>query len=552
MNLRTFTICWLTILLLTISTAGARVIYVDDDSPGGDGSSWATALRYLQDALAVANANDEIRVARGIYVPDRSSVNPTGSGDRAAAFQLSETMAICGGYAGYGEPDPNVRDIEAYETILSGDLLGNDVVLSSAEDLQDEPTRNDNSYHVITADMMFATIFLSGLTVTAGHADDAEHPGPCGAGIYAEHIGLQILDCTFENNYALWAGAGIYCRHLDFMVGGSIGGCVFSGNSAGWGAAVFNDHVDEVMLEVKDCAFADNIAVQRGGAMVNYESDLNIVRCFFKNNTAGIEGGAMFNDHGDVRLTNCIISGNFAGENGGAISSEHLRVWLTNCTVVGNEAVEKGGGLFDYVDEDRRITNCIFRDNTAYEGPQMTIRGEVNAFIRHSCVQGGELDIYHDGAGSVHWADGNNTDADPCFANPGHWDTGTWVEGDYHLRSQAGRWDPNERRWTTDEVTSPCIDAGDPNSDWKAELWPHGKRVNMGAFGGTTQASMSLSNPGNVADIDVSDKVDYIDMRFLAENWLMQRALLPEDLNRDGSVNSKDLTTFAGQWLWEQ
>ena len=59
------------------------------------------------------------------------------------------------------------------------------------------------------------------------------------------------------------------------------------------------------------------------------------------------------------------------------------------------------------------------------------------------------------------------------------------VNGDYHLKSQTGRWNPNTQSWVMDANTSPCIDAGDPNSDWKAELWPHGKRINMGAYGGT-------------------------------------------------------------------
>jgi parallel beta-helix repeat protein len=32
---------------------------------------------------------------------------------------------------------------------------------------------------------------------------------------------------------------------------------------------------------------------------------------------------------------------------------------------------------------------------------------------------------------------------------------------------------------------------GDPNSDWTSEIWPHGERINMGAYGGTQEASMS-------------------------------------------------------------
>ncbi|MHC4740454.1 MAG: hypothetical protein ACYS8Z_00930, partial [Planctomycetota bacterium] len=100
-----------------------KTIYVDTDvSVDGNGTSWAMAFKYLQDALVVADANDEIRVAQGTYLPDCNSSDPNGSGDRSASFHLINGVIIRGGYAGCGEPDPNVRDVESYETVLSGDL----------------------------------------------------------------------------------------------------------------------------------------------------------------------------------------------------------------------------------------------------------------------------------------------------------------------------------------------------------------------------------------------------------------------------------------------
>ena len=58
--------------------------------------------------------------------PDRSSATPDGSGDRDATFELVSGVALRGGYAGFGAPDPDVRDIARFQTILSGDLAGND------------------------------------------------------------------------------------------------------------------------------------------------------------------------------------------------------------------------------------------------------------------------------------------------------------------------------------------------------------------------------------------------------------------------------------------
>jgi hypothetical protein len=76
-----------------------------------------------------------------------------------------------------------------------------------------------------------------------------------------------------------------------------------------------------------------------------------------------------------------------------------------------------------------------------------------------------------------------NVGVDPFFADPNN--------GDYHLKSQADRWDPVSESWIMDDVTSPCIDAGDPNSPVGDEPEPNGGRINMGAYCGTAEASKS-------------------------------------------------------------
>ncbi|MHC4687792.1 MAG: hypothetical protein ACYTEW_26320, partial [Planctomycetota bacterium] len=115
-------------ILLLVMAGGAlgRIIYVDADAIGANnGSSWSDAYIYIQDALVDANLSgdvNQIRVAQGIYRPDQNSVYPDGTGVREATFQLINGVSLKGGYAGLGEPDPNERNIQLYETILSGDL----------------------------------------------------------------------------------------------------------------------------------------------------------------------------------------------------------------------------------------------------------------------------------------------------------------------------------------------------------------------------------------------------------------------------------------------
>ena len=116
--------------LLAVSSTQAGVIYVDDDATGAnDGTSWADAYVELQSALAVAQAGDEIWVAAGIYLPDYDVNTQTHTGDRTASFQLVNNVALYGGLVGTEDPatfDLADRDFVANETVLSGDLAGND------------------------------------------------------------------------------------------------------------------------------------------------------------------------------------------------------------------------------------------------------------------------------------------------------------------------------------------------------------------------------------------------------------------------------------------
>lgn len=89
-----------------------------------------------------------------------------------------------------------------------------------------------------------------------------------------------------------------------------------------------------------------------------------------------------------------------------------------------------------------------------------------------------------------------NIDGNPLFVDP--------ENGDYHLRSNRGRFWPEHDVWVLDGVTSPCIDGGDPNAEPLDEPEPNGGRINMGAYGGTLQASLSpyqqTSLPGQALD----------------------------------------------------
>ena len=79
MSVKKFNIVLTLIVLISsiCGTAQAQAIYyVDADAaPNGNGKSWQTAFKHLQDALYNPNLlpGDEILVADGIYNPDQNS-----------------------------------------------------------------------------------------------------------------------------------------------------------------------------------------------------------------------------------------------------------------------------------------------------------------------------------------------------------------------------------------------------------------------------------------------------------------------------------------------
>ncbi len=170
------------------------------------------------------------------------------------------------------------------------------------------------------------------------------------------------------------------------------------------------------------------------------------------------------------------------------------------------------------------VENSIFwKTPTVFEG----VLDQTDLTVNYSCLPS----LWHShGTG--------NMDVDPLFV----------VDGDCHLKSRAGRWDADGRRWIHDEVGSPCIDAGDPDADWAAELWPHGGRINLGAYGGTSQASMSLSVVGRDVDLNHDAVVDVRDLLTLSNGWLAGGLPLTEDLNRDAFVNLRDFARLAAKW----
>ena len=599
------------LMVLFVPTTLGSIIHVDADARGtNNGGSWKNAFVFLQDGLAVAVDGDEIRVAQGVYKPDQGDgITP---GDRNASFQLITGVSVKGGYVGLG----NTRDIELYETVLSGDLYDNDRPNFSYY--------GENSYHVVTGSNCDKTAVIEGFTITAGNAD-SDYPNDVGGGMRNESGSPTVSNCMFTGNSANWGGGmfnydnsnttltnctfnynmtsdkggGMYnyssnptlenCTFNDNKVRVDGGGifnfgsspmltnCTFKGNLStvysGGGMYNWNDSNPTLI----DCAFSGNNSKYTGGGMTNVRSKPSLINCTFSGNSSDY-GGGIYTHDGSPMLVNCTFSDNEARVDAAGMYNEfNSNPMLSNCTFNGNSATTSGGGMYNHEGSSPTLTNCIFMENSAKRGGGMRNSngsptlinctfsensasehggGIANASMSSptltNCILWADTPqeiIDHAGTSTVTYSDveggyegDGNIDVAPAFVSR--------VNGDFHLRSLVGAWDESLQSWVPSNKTSPCIDMGNPLSDYSGELWPHGGRINMGAYGGTAEASISESDVGNIANYNSDDGVDYGDFSVFSGEWKIDVLPSKADMNRDGQVGLKDLLIFSDNWLY--
>ncbi len=284
---------------------------------------------------------------------------------------------------------------------------------------------------------------LQGITLTGGRpvADSPEY----GGGIYltGRSRGVLLSDCAVTNN-----SAG------DNHQSGYGGGIAIAPN-----AEISADNV----LVSGNVNNGRGVGNGYGGGFYN-AGTLAVRDAVIRNNSVPTDGsgGGLYNS-GIVDLRNVLLAGNAAQAQGDGLYIAGGAVVALNCTVANNagEGMRRAGGT-------AAVTNSILWGNGVD-----SIGGVTLAW---TCYENS----------TDHADGGGNLSNDPLFVDTTY----------YHLQSRAGTYTGgyfSGGTWAVSAATSPCIDTGNPASDYSREPQPNGRQVNLGAYGNTEVAAKSVA-----------------------------------------------------------
>ena len=271
----------------------------------------------------------------------------------------------------------------------------------------------------------------------------------------------------------------------------------------------------------------------RGFYFHSNEDYNSVLNGFTITNGYAEDGGGIYCSNSNFVIRNCILHDNQANGFGGGICYDNNSLGIIiNCTITENSANTNGSGTYCSLDSNVAVTNSIVWGNDG-----------------NDIVADNPLITYSDTAQGLKGT--GNIFAPPCFVNA--------KDKDYHLKSKGYRYDPNQGTWNSNEFTSFCIDAGkpgyllpdellsvppDPNNDVSENL-----RINIGAYGGTSQASIAEKGWSLLADLNNDRMVNFKDLAILALDWMEQGQYLPGDLDRSGEVRGTDIKKLSDDWL---
>lgn len=424
----------------------------------------------IQDAINMNNTNTPIVVLPGTYYENLEIIN--------------KNVTIQSFYSIYNNED----FIE--NTIIDGSKSGSVIYFKNCingfSNLTGFTVRNGSgTYENITSAGWFyycgGGIFCYNSNVNLDHMNISENTSGIGGGIAIGIDGIcNINNSIISNNYAggSLGGGGIKCRNAELNIlnseivdnigrtdGGGI--CCYRSKLFMKNSDIVNNESEEysgggMLLRIFTDAILENLFIDGnvahgyGGGICCSQSNLVLVNNIISNNRAHGGGGISLRSIEYLTFRNNIIANNQASY-GGGISFEDYGL-ITNVTLSGNRALVLGGAIYCRSYTHPTLLNSILWNNSPQEiafDDGKIAQKSITIDIQYSDVQGGADSVSTHYPENVHWLEGNII-TNPLFSNE--------ANGEYHLQNN-----------------SPCIDAGNPNSEYNDV---DGSRNDMGAYGG--------------------------------------------------------------------
>jgi len=239
---------------------GKCVFYVSTQgNDSNSGFSWQDAFATVQkgiDAAQEASVDTdpcEVWVKEGTYYIFK--------GNKTDTVRLQPLVFFYGGFAG-NETSLVQRNLRMYQTILDG----------SDGNLEDD----HRVYHVVTGSDESG---IDGFIIKNGRANGTDN-NRRGAGMFNNESSPDVSNCIFIDNKADSYGGGIYC--LDSYP--TIKNCLFSRNLGSYGGGIYVRNSLTSTVEVMNCTFSENEALYGNAGLRSYHSDVNITNSIIWNN----------------------------------------------------------------------------------------------------------------------------------------------------------------------------------------------------------------------------------------------------------------------------
>ncbi|NLO08153.1 MAG: hypothetical protein GX131_20200, partial [candidate division WS1 bacterium] len=326
-----------------------------------------------------------------------------------------------------------------------------------------------------------------------------------GGGVYIEGGAPTFTNGVVAHSQSGGDGGGIYVINSDASI---IGNHLMFNNATGDGGGIC---IDGGTTKVSQCYIASNTAGRDGGAIVHKSGTSDIYRCKFQYNTSTRNGGAVCIYAPLTRMSeNSFVENTLGGGTGvavgGGVFIDRQAAWpifpISNNLFAGNRGSDGPAiCINDTQGSNWELTNCTMADNVGgafrIETGSATISNSIVWANTDGTPLQGNIDVDYCciGPDAVNVGGTDNFNADPLFVDGG-------VDG-YHLKSVFGRWNHWSQSWIVDDEHSPCIDNGDPASDFSRESDPNGGRVNLGAWGNTETASRGGNVPPTQPVVDI-------------------------------------------------